>query len=92
MKYFADIHSHPTMKSYGHSFPSKENSQNPLSNSSIWYYDPPTLSDYLIIQAHNYMTNFSANLTQTRNRIDPEEIVNRIMGDNTYPFIQKQYR
>jgi microsomal dipeptidase-like Zn-dependent dipeptidase len=48
MKYFADIHSHPTMKSYGHSFPSKENSQNPLSNSSIWYYDPPNLFEKLI--------------------------------------------
>ena len=48
MNYFADIHSHPTMKSYGHSFPSKQNSKNPLSNSSIWYYDPPNLFDKLI--------------------------------------------
>ena len=48
MKYFADIHSHPTMKSYGRSFPSRENSKNPLSNSSIWYYDPPNRLDKLI--------------------------------------------
>jgi len=48
MNYFADIHSHPTMKSYGHSFPTKENSKNPLSNSSIWYYDPPNILDKLI--------------------------------------------
>lgn len=51
----------------------------------------PTLSDYLLIQAHNYMKNFPENLKQVHNRIDPEEIVNRIMGDNTYQFIQKQY-
>jgi len=48
MKYFADIHSHPTMKPYGHSFPTKENSQDTLSNSSIWYYDPPNLFEKLI--------------------------------------------
>lgn len=48
MKYFADIHTHPTMKSFGHSFPSKVNNQNPLSESSIWYYDPPNLFEKLI--------------------------------------------
>ena len=48
MKYFADIHVHPTMKSYGHSFPSKENNKSPLSNSSIWFYDPPNLFEKLI--------------------------------------------
>src|SRR5665648_487067 len=48
MNYFADIHSHPTMKSYGNSFPSKQNSKSPLSNSSIWYYDPPNFFDKLI--------------------------------------------
>ncbi|HZK92874.1 MAG TPA: membrane dipeptidase [Prolixibacteraceae bacterium] len=48
MNYFADIHSHPTMKSYGHSFPSQQNSKSPLSNSSIWYYDPPNFFDKLI--------------------------------------------
>jgi len=48
MRYFADIHVHPTMKSYGHSFPSKENNKSPLSNSSIWYYDPPNLFEKLI--------------------------------------------
>ena len=51
----------------------------------------PTLSDYLLMHAHNYTKQFSGNLTQSRNRIDPEEIVNRIMGDNTHLFIQKYY-
>jgi hypothetical protein len=32
------------------------------------------------------------NLTQSQNRIDSEEIVNRIMGINTYQFIQKNYQ
>jgi microsomal dipeptidase-like Zn-dependent dipeptidase len=48
MKYFADIHCHPTMKSYGHSFPGRENNKNPKSNSSIWYYDPPNFFEKLI--------------------------------------------
>jgi microsomal dipeptidase-like Zn-dependent dipeptidase len=52
----------------------------------------PTLSDYLLIQAFNYRKDFPTKLTQTRNRIDPEEIVNRVMGDNTYQFIQKNYQ
>jgi microsomal dipeptidase-like Zn-dependent dipeptidase len=51
----------------------------------------PTLSDYLLIQAHNYRKDFPNNLTQSHNRIDPEEIVDRIMGINTYQFIQKNY-
>lgn len=48
MSYFADIHCHPTMKAYGHSFPTKENSKNPLSTSSIWYYDPPNIFEKLV--------------------------------------------
>lgn len=48
MNYFADIHSHPTMKAYGHSFPSGENSKNPLSGSSVWYYDPPNIFEKFI--------------------------------------------
>lgn len=43
MKYFADIHCHPTLKAYGHSFPKKENSKNLKSKSSVWFYDPPNL-------------------------------------------------
>lgn len=63
---------------------------NPL-NGYWTVEDYPTLSDYLLKQAYNYMKNFSSNLTQKQNHIDPEEIVNRVMGDNTYQFIQKQY-
>jgi len=48
MKYFADIHCHPTMKSYGHSFPAKKNSPSPNSKSSIWFYDPPNFLDKFI--------------------------------------------
>jgi microsomal dipeptidase-like Zn-dependent dipeptidase len=48
MKYFADIHSHPTMKPYGHSFPSKENSISTRSKNSIWFYDPPNFFEKLI--------------------------------------------
>lgn len=48
MKYFADIHSHPTMKSYGHSFPSRENNISPRSKNSIWFYDPPNFFEKLI--------------------------------------------
>ena len=40
MNYFADIHSYPTMKSYGNSFQLKQNSKNTVSKGSIWYYDP----------------------------------------------------
>jgi len=48
MKYFADIHCHPTLKAYGHSFPKKENSKNLKSKSSVWYYDPPNLFEKMI--------------------------------------------
>ncbi|MFA5328937.1 MAG: membrane dipeptidase [Prolixibacteraceae bacterium] len=48
MNYFADIHCHPTMKAYGQSFPSGENSKNPLIASSIWYYDPPNVFEKFI--------------------------------------------
>ena len=48
MKYFADIHCHPTLKPYGHSFPKKENSKNLKSKSSVWYYDPPNLFEKMI--------------------------------------------
>jgi microsomal dipeptidase-like Zn-dependent dipeptidase len=52
----------------------------------------PTLEDYLLMQAHTYMNENAKNLTQPLNRIDPEEIVNRVMGDNVYNFINKYYR
>lgn len=48
MKYFADIHCHPTLKSYGHSFPGKGNSKNLKSKSSAWFYDPPNPFEKLI--------------------------------------------
>ncbi|ESU24613.1 hypothetical protein FEDK69T_05340 [Flavobacterium enshiense DK69] len=52
--------------------------------------DFPTLSDYLIKQAHNYMTAKSSQLNVI-NRIEPEEIVDRVMGDNAYNFIKRYY-
>lgn len=51
----------------------------------------PTLEDYLLMQAHTYMTSSSGNLIHSFNRIDPEEIVNRVMGDNAYNFVMKYY-
>jgi len=48
MKYFADIHCHPTLKAYGHSFPEKVNNKNLKSKSSVWFYDPPNLFEKLI--------------------------------------------
>jgi microsomal dipeptidase-like Zn-dependent dipeptidase len=51
----------------------------------------PTLEDYLLKHAHNYMTTNSGNIIQPRNRIDPEEIINRMMGDNAYNFLMKYY-
>jgi microsomal dipeptidase-like Zn-dependent dipeptidase len=63
---------------------------NPL-NGYWTVEDYPTLSDYLLKQAFNYMKNFPSNLIQKQNHIDPEEIVNRVMGDNTYLFIKKYY-
>lgn len=48
MRYFADIHTHPTMKAYGHSFPGLMNNENPNSVNSIWYYDPPKIFEKLI--------------------------------------------
>ena len=48
MKYFVDIHCHPTLKSYGHSFPAKQNSQNLKSKSSVWFYDPPNMFEKLV--------------------------------------------
>jgi hypothetical protein len=48
MKYYADIHCHPTLKAYGHSFPGRQNSSNLKSKSSVWFYDPPNVFEKLI--------------------------------------------
>lgn len=49
---FIDIHCHPTMKPFGKSFTRKGNnrgqSPNPRNTTSLWNYDPPTLTDKLI--------------------------------------------
>lgn len=52
----------------------------------------PTLDDYLLMHAHNYMATKSGNLKQPFNRIDPEEIVSRMMGDNAFNFVMKYYQ
>jgi microsomal dipeptidase-like Zn-dependent dipeptidase len=52
----------------------------------------PTLEDYLLMQAHTYMHENAGNITQAFNRIDAEEIVSRVMGDNVYNFLNKYYR
>jgi len=63
---------------------------NPI-NGYLTAENYPTLSDYLLMQAHNYMKANSGKLSQPYNRIDPEEIVNRIMGENAYHFLKKYY-
>jgi microsomal dipeptidase-like Zn-dependent dipeptidase len=57
-----DIHCHPSLKPYGKSFNQQPIGQN-KGNNSLWYYDPPSLTDKLL----NYigsLTRFSqANMT-----------------------------
>ena len=47
--FVVDLHCHPAMKPYGRSFKSaqtiRQNSHDVTDPTSIWYYDPPTLSD-----------------------------------------------
>lgn len=56
-----DIHCHPSLKPYGKSFnltPAGQNSSNLSNNNSLWYYNPPSLTDKLL----NYiggLTKFS---------------------------------
>jgi len=51
----------------------------------------PTLEDYLLMHAHNYMKSGQNKLIHIFNKLDPEEIVNRFMGDNAYKFVMKNY-
>jgi hypothetical protein len=59
MEKYIDIHCHPGMKPYSHSFgKGKVNSKRKTDRNSIWFYDPPTLVDKLL----NYvgtLTKFS---------------------------------
>jgi len=50
----------------------------------------PTLEDYLLKHAYNYMSK-EGQLLNVINRLDPEEIISRVMGDNAYRFIMKYY-
>jgi microsomal dipeptidase-like Zn-dependent dipeptidase len=46
-----DIHCHPSLKPYGKSFnrtPTGQNSANVNDDNSLWYYDPPSLTDKLL--------------------------------------------
>lgn len=46
-----DIHCHPSLKPYGKSFnrnPIGQNSTNVKDDNSLWYYDPPSLTDKLL--------------------------------------------
>lgn len=59
MEKYIDIHCHPGMKPYSHSFSAgKINSRNKNHKNSIWHQDAPTLTDKLL----NYvgtLTKFS---------------------------------
>ena len=54
---YADLHCHPAMKPYGKSFDKMpgNNSANRKDKHSLWYYDPPSLSDKLL----NYLGGLS---------------------------------
>ena len=60
--FVVDLHCHPAMKPYGRSFSSaqtiRQNSHDVTDPTSIWYYDPPTLSDKLF--------NYAFGLTKFR--------------------------
>lgn len=52
----------------------------------------PFLDDYLLKHAYNYMQSDGKSLIQTRNKkIDPEEIVSRVMTDNAMEFFSKYF-
>ncbi len=51
----------------------------------------PTLEDYLLKHAYNYMNTDGKQLKQPFNKIDPEEIISRMMGDNAYEFVRKWF-
>ena len=57
---FIDLHIHPGMKPFGRSFDRKPGENNPNKNGkdSLWYYDPPTLTDKAI--------NIATSLTKFR--------------------------
>lgn len=45
-QFIVDLHCHPSLKPYGHSFSSRErgrNSTNRRHKKSIWFYDPPNI-------------------------------------------------
>ncbi|MGI8635382.1 MAG: membrane dipeptidase [Segetibacter sp.] len=57
-----DLHCHPTLKPLGHSAGGSQ-SGNPDDRSSLWFYDPPSLSDKLLNEVIS-VTKFSqANFT-----------------------------
>lgn len=49
------------------------------------------MDNFLLMHAYNYMNTDGKNMQQARNKISPEEIVNRFMGDNTIGFLSKNY-
>lgn len=51
----------------------------------------PTLEDYLVMHAREYMMNEGKKLSAS-NQLDPEEIIGRMMGGNGYRFIMKYYK
>ncbi|MBK8848497.1 MAG: membrane dipeptidase [Bacteroidetes bacterium] len=57
MNAFVDLHCHPTLKPYGQSFTKKQkgNSSDINDRNSVWYYDPPTVSDKLL----NYLATLT---------------------------------
>ena len=56
--HYIDLHCHPALKPFGKSFkknPVGQQSPDPKKNTSLWYYDPPSIWDKLL----NYATKLT---------------------------------
>lgn len=57
-EHYIDLHCHPALKPFGKSFkrqPVGQQSPDPKKNTSLWYYDPPSIWDKLL----NYATKLT---------------------------------
>ena len=58
IEHYIDLHCHPALKPFGKSFkrdPVGQQSPDPKKNTSLWYYDPPSIWDKLL----NYATKLT---------------------------------
>jgi microsomal dipeptidase-like Zn-dependent dipeptidase len=81
MKYFVDLHCHPSLKPYGQNFETdKSNGKNPTNVNSIFYYDPPNVCDKIL------------NITCTLSRFRQSDFTSlhkanvKVIGASLYPI------